>query len=135
LTDLGITNRDVDGNVVFGFTGTYVSGLEQLLQIVAKTVLQSIGSDKLFALEGGDIISYHNANYFDALKQELAINIMNVEKDLKSKQLEAPADEALSQIQLLNVTFDKQTLSVTLFVENQAGERALLPLPAIGNAI
>jgi len=133
--DLNITSRDSDGVVTWDFSGRQdATGLEKLMQIVAKSFIQSIGSDPFFPSFGGDVLAYDGKNYSEKLRTVFSVNSMSVESEIKRSQSDELDPEALlADLQLTNIVYKNGHLEITLYVINNNGNSDIVTLPVRGS--
>lgn len=112
-------------------------GIEGLVQIVAKTILTTPGTDIWCPEYGGGLMSYQangvNSSKMQMVRADIISIVKRSEEQLKSEQssLNLKDDEKLKSLQVLSVDFDKETLSIIahILVTAYSGVSADMRLP------
>ena len=112
-------------------------GIEGLVQLVAKTILTTPGTDIWSPEHGGGLMSYQANGINNSKMQMVRADIISIvkrsEEQIKSEQssLNLKDDEKLKSLQVLSVNFDRETLSIIahILVTAYSGISADMRLP------
>lgn len=112
------------------------SGIEGLLQLCAKTILSTPGSDKFAKNYGGGLRTYTSSSLFvnniSDIAADMAYIISKSENLIKSEQStkNVPIEERLRSMVLHGVEYleKEDAIDVRVDIESEAGERANLSL-------
>lgn len=112
-------------------------GIEGLLQLVAKTLLSTPGTDVWSPWYGGGIVAYKNRGLTKARMQSITADVLAIvkksEEDIKRAQaaIVLDDDEILYSLEVLSVDFDESNLGINthILVTAQSGLSADIRLP------
>lgn len=132
MTDIRLIQVDGNNRITFKLSSKTVSGMEELVQKVALTLLDEPGRSVLFPESGGAIPSLigQNIDIVDNndIFADITTRVKATEREIIDNQigLVAAPEEKLREIRIINIERDTNsidTVLVTLRIVNEAGRQ------------